>query len=282
MIPQETAWRNVAIGSGLQLFEMSTFGIIFDNWKTMMAAHRNDTARAALVRIYQNAGVLGFYRGLIPWGWLEASTKGGVLFMSQNAVSSKLSSLGYSNEVSAACGGMAGGACQAYTVMGPATFFRTLEITRSSKRTESSLSTVLRVIRSEGVLGIYKGVHATAFRQSSNWAGRFGFSRIIERGLKGESKDRELTKLERLFASSLGGALSTWNQPLDVLRVVQQQQPTRISIPDAARRIYADTGYRGFFRGITPRMCLSVYLTVVMVFGGDEIKERLRNGGEIE
>lgn len=67
MVSHESPWRNIAVGSGLQLFEMSTFGIAFDNWKTMMAAHRNDSPRAALTRIYRKGGIGAFYRGLVPW-----------------------------------------------------------------------------------------------------------------------------------------------------------------------------------------------------------------------
>lgn len=40
-----------------------------------------------------------------------------------------------------------------------------------------------------------------------------------------------------------------------------------------AKVIYQDAGIAGFYRGVTPRIALSVYLTVCMVFGGDQLKE---------
>ncbi len=85
------------------------------------------------------------------------------------------------------------------------------------------------------------------------------------------------------LASIIGGALGCWNQPIEVIRVEMQSQtknvnrPTNLNILSTARYIYSQHGFFGFYRGITPRIGLSVYLTVCMVFGGDQIKERFSN-----
>lgn len=81
-------------------------------------------------------------------------------------------------------------------------------------------------------------------------------------------------------ASVIGGALGCWNQPIEVIRVEMQSQiknpnrPVNPGILSTAKYIYSQHGLLGFYRGITPRIGLSVYLTVCMVFGGDQIKER--------
>jgi hypothetical protein len=61
------------------MFEVSTLGQPFEVLKTQLAANRGQSMAAALSSIYARGGVLGFFQGLIPWAWIEASTKGAVL-----------------------------------------------------------------------------------------------------------------------------------------------------------------------------------------------------------
>jgi hypothetical protein len=61
------------------LFEVSTLGQPFEVIKTQLAANRGQSLKQALTTIYSRGGVFGFYQGLIPWAWIEASTKGAVL-----------------------------------------------------------------------------------------------------------------------------------------------------------------------------------------------------------
>lgn len=49
-----------------------------------------------------------------------------------------------------------------------------------------------------------------------------GFARLAEstiRKAKGKGEDEKLSALEKIAASSIGGALATWNQPIEVVRV---------------------------------------------------------------
>eukprot|EP00171_Calliarthron_tuberculosum_P011334 IDg11334t1 len=128
---------------------------------------------------------------------------------------------------------------------------------------------------------MYKGVNAVALRQATNWGSRFGFSRVIESIIRGNDKERKLSKVERICSSAVGGGLACWNQPLEVLRVEMQLRredapQKRLTIIEAAKRIHSQNGMRGFYRGVTPRVGLSVYLTIVMVFGGDEKTKYMR------
>lgn len=61
------------------MFEVSTLGQPFEVIKTQLAANRGQSLKTALSSIYSRGGFLGFYQGLIPWAWIEASTKGAVL-----------------------------------------------------------------------------------------------------------------------------------------------------------------------------------------------------------
>ena len=51
---------------------------------------------------------------------------------------------------------------------------------------------------------------------------RMGFARLAENGIrniKGKGDSEKLSPLEKIAASSVGGALATWNQPIEVVRV---------------------------------------------------------------
>jgi hypothetical protein len=51
---------------------------------------------------------------------------------------------------------------------------------------------------------------------------RMGFARLAEtsiRKVKGKSEAESLGPLDKILASSVGGALATWNQPIEVIRV---------------------------------------------------------------
>lgn len=51
---------------------------------------------------------------------------------------------------------------------------------------------------------------------------RMGFARLAEtsiRKLRGKTEDDKLGAMDKILASSIGGALATWNQPIEVIRV---------------------------------------------------------------
>ena len=51
---------------------------------------------------------------------------------------------------------------------------------------------------------------------------RMGFTRLGEdtiRKARGKGETEKLGAVEKILASSIGGALATWNQPIEVIRV---------------------------------------------------------------
>ena len=275
--------KNLGIGAAIQVFEVSTLGQPFEVVKTHMAAHRSDGLFTAIGKTWQRGGILGFYQGLVPWAWIEASTKGAVLLWSSSEIEHLgKKHLGVHPSVAAILGGMGGGVCQAYTTMGFCTFMKTVEVTRHKQAGVAHASTwsvASDVLKREGIRGLNKGVSAVALRQMTNWGSRFGISRITETMIKGNDKSRKLSVQEKLLASVVGGTLACWNQPIEVIRVEMQSQaksadrPANMGLRRTAQYIYEKHGLRGFYRGVTPRVGLSTYLTVCMVFGGDQLKE---------
>jgi hypothetical protein len=178
---------------------------------------------------------------------------------------------------------MVGGLAQAYATMGFCTCMKTVEITKhkaaaGGAKVPGTMETFMGIYRAEGIRGINKGVNAVAVRQVTNWGSRFGLSRVAEGGIRrlnGKENGEKLSVIEKISASALGGGLSAWNQPIEVIRVEMQSKkedpnrPKKMTVGNTFKYIYKSNGVKGLYRGIVPRMGLSVWQTVCMVALGD-------------
>jgi len=178
---------------------------------------------------------------------------------------------------------MTGGVAQAYATMGFCTCMKTVEITQhklaaTGVKPPSTFTTFMDIYRKEGIAGINKGVNAVAIRQTTNWGSRFGLSRAAEIGIRrmtGKAEGERLGNLEKVCASALGGGLSAWNQPIEVIRVEMQSKkddpnrPKNLTVGKTFRYIYDNNGLKGLYRGVTPRIGLGVWQTICMVALGD-------------
>jgi hypothetical protein len=178
---------------------------------------------------------------------------------------------------------MFGGLAQAYATMGFCTCMKTVEITQHKLAAQgikppSTFATFADIYRKEGIRGINKGVNAVAIRQVTNWGSRFGLSRLAENGIRkmtNKENGERLSAIERVTASALGGGLSAWNQPIEVIRVEMQSKtvdpnrPKNLTVGKALKYIYSQNGVKGLYRGVTPRIGLGVWQTVCMVALGD-------------
>ena len=178
---------------------------------------------------------------------------------------------------------MLGGLAQAYATMGFCTCMKTVEITKhraaaGGAKPPGTIETFMSIYRAEGIRGINKGVNAVAVRQVTNWGSRFGLSRVAENGIRkvtGKDDGVALSVGEKILASGLGGSLSPWNQPIEVIRVEMQSKkedpnrPKKMTVGNTARYIYSQNGLKGLYRGVTPRIGLSVWQTICMVALGD-------------
>jgi hypothetical protein len=223
------------------------------------------------------------YQGLIPWAWIEASTKGAVLLFVASEAEYYARVAGASEFGGGIIGGVTGGVAQAYATMGFCTCMKTVEITQhklaaTGVKPPSTFTTFMNIYRQEGIKGINKGVNAVAIRQMTNWGTRFGVSRLSEQGIRsvtGKAENEKLGALEKIGASVIGGASSAWNQPIEVIRVEMQSKkedpnrPKKMTVGNTARYIYSTNGLKGLYRGVTPRIGLGIWQTVCMVAMGD-------------
>jgi hypothetical protein len=197
--------------------------------------------------------------------------------------------MGASEFVGGITGGVSGGVAQAYATMGFCTCMKTVEITKhkiaaAGVKPPSTWATFMDIYRREGIRGINRGVNAVALRQMTNWGSRFGLSRLAEEGIRKISHKGEGQKLsawEKILASGLGGGLSAWNQPIEVIRVEMQSKtedpnrPKNLTVGKTMKYIYSTNGIKGLYRGVTPRIGLGVWQTICMVALGDMYVEHL-------
>ena len=99
-----------------------------------------------------------------------------------------------------------------------------------------------------------------------------GFARLAEqpvRAFSGKSEKDKLGPMERIICSSIGGALGCWNQPIEVVRVEMQsmakaagpERPAKATIGGTLSYIYKESGIKGLYRGISPRIALGIWQT---------------------
>ncbi|CAE6523920.1 unnamed protein product [Rhizoctonia solani] len=287
---QGVSWSNIAVGATMNMFEVTTLGQPLEVLKTQMAANRSQTMLQALRSVWSRGGVAGFYQGLIPWAWIEASTKGGVLLFTAAEVESRVVKFGLSPASAGLLGGMSGGIVQAYATMGFCTCMKTAEITRHKQaaagiKPPSTWVVFADIYRREGIAGINKGVNAVALRQMTNWGSRIGFARLAEttiRKVRGKTENDKLGAADKILASTIGGALGTWNQPIEVVRVEMQSmskeatasanRPAKLTVFNTLAFIYKENGIKGLYRGVTPRIGLGIWQTVCMVSFADYVK----------
>ncbi|KAF9056512.1 mitochondrial carrier domain-containing protein [Panaeolus papilionaceus] len=282
-------WSNIAVGGIMNMFEVTTLGQPLEVLKTQMAANRSQSMWMACKSVWSRGGVAGFYQGLIPWAWIEASTKGAVLIFAASEVESATLRAGINPGLAGLLGGMTGGVAQAYATMGFTTCMKTAEITRAKTaatgvKPPSTWAVFADIYRREGLAGVNKGVNAVAVRQCTNWGSRMGFARLAEdsiRKIRGKGEADKLGALDKIVASSIGGALATWNQPIEVIRVEMQSmakgtananRPAKLTILNTLKFIYQENGMKGLYRGVTPRIGLGIWQTVCMVSFADYVK----------
>lgn len=116
---------------------------------------------------------------------------------------------------------------------------KTAEITRhkaiaaGAEKPPSTFKVFADLYKKEGWKGINKGVNAVAVRQCTNWGSRIGIARLAEQGIRKvrgkEGPNDKLTPFEKILSSTIGGALGTWNQPIEVVRVEMQSMAKQTS-----------------------------------------------------
>ncbi|KAI0474538.1 mitochondrial carrier [Xylaria cf. heliscus] len=286
----QVRWRNLEVGALMNLIQVTTLGQPLEVLKTHVAANRKDSLAFSIRKTWARGGIRGFYQGLIPWAWIEASTKGSILILTSTEVEYYAKTkLRTGNELAGVLAGVAGGAAQAYLTMGVTTCMKTIEVTRSKNlqsgaTVKGTMATFVEILKTKGILGVNRGVNAVALRQITGWSSRIGISRVAEtqiRNITGKPQGEQLSFGQKILASTVGGTLSCWNQPFEVMRIEMQSltndpdRPQKLTMVSTAKHIINTSGFSGFFRGVVPRIGVASWATICMVGLGDIVKDKL-------
>jgi len=138
---------------------------------------------------------------------------------------------------------------------------RQTEVGAANPRYTSMYTSVRIILREQGIRGLYVGLVPTAIRQSSSVGFRFMWYDSVK-ALIGKIPhiNKDLTNL--LSGGTVGGLSVAANNPVDVIKSMQQSVSGGGKSPGArplstwtcAKKIYADSGVSGFYRGLTARV----------------------------
>ena len=200
---------------------------------------------------------------------VESALKGGILLYFKESIIRFCQSIGINDVAAGLIGGFGGGVSQV-TVLGPCTFLVTAAVT--GDKSQSIVKKAQETFRTQGIKGFYHGGVPLMLRQGSNWASRQGISEYVRYLFKSRHDNPKTAKLslgEEAISGIIGGALSTWNQPFEVLRIQAQfaaaKGETQKGMVETAKVIVKEQGIAGLFQGIAPRIGLAIGQTLFLV-----------------
>jgi hypothetical protein len=236
MAPKSTDPRDLAKGATLQCVETVLGGLPFEVWKTQMGSHRSQSTMEALRAIYRNGGFAAFYAGLTP-KLVESVLKGGILLYAKESIIRYTAPV-IGNYPSALIGGFGGGVAQVI-VIGPCSFLVTAAVNANNTvglKPPTLMQQVSSTFKTRGISGFYHGGIALTMRQGSNWASRQVLTELARGAFKKEGKP--LSNVEEAASGVIGGILSTWNQPFEVLRIEAQSNAAKGLPPKTLGQTY--------------------------------------------
>ncbi|KAI8575883.1 hypothetical protein K450DRAFT_259638 [Umbelopsis ramanniana AG] len=143
------------------------------------------------------------------------------------------------------------------------------------------LTTMVYIVRNEGILGVYNGLSASLLRQGTYSTVRFG---LYDQFKAWVAKDEKPTFWQLLFCSTSAGALGgAFGNPSDVVNVRMQNDG---QLPPAMRRNYRNAidgliricreeNPRVLARGIGPNMNRAILMTCSQLTSYDAFKQFL-------
>jgi len=142
----------------------------------------------------------------------------------------------------------------------------------------SFASTLVNMVRTEGIMSIYKGLSASMCREMSYSAIRMGcydiFKQTITKAAPGIDTNSLSIKLGAGLASGcLGAAIAN---PADLIKVRMQAVGANKTLRAQASTIVAERGLKGLYRGIVPTTFRAGILTSSQLGSYDASKQYLK------
>ena len=245
-----------------------------------------------VTEIWTRRGIAGFWDGFMPWGAVQATTKGAVFGYAHavlNNVGRRLD-LASPSLTDTMCGAGAGGIQG--LVLSPLLLLKTRVMTDPSYSRRASMpgasATVesfrvgLRVLGTEGVFSLFKGAGTFAAKRVGDWGSRYAFTNAAEDAMRITTGNQHLGWSHKIAAALVGGTASALATiPIDVMVANIQSASSAGKSVGAFAVITAQFKAGGFealagfaTRGFLPR-CLHVAFTTLVVRTGTAYVEDL-------
>ncbi|KAF9187432.1 mitochondrial aspartate-glutamate transporter agc1 [Haplosporangium sp. Z 11] len=226
-------------------------------------------------KVIKNEGVLGLYRGLGPQLVGVAPEKAIKLTMNdlvRRHLSDKDGNISFVGELIA--GGVAGGSQVVFTNPLEIVKIRLQVAGEAAKSLDAPRPGAMKIVRTLGIMGLYKGASACLLRDIPFSAIYFPVYAHLKKDLFHEGPEHRLTIGELLIAGAAAGMPAAYfTTPADVIKTrlqveAKKGQSSYTGIRDAARKIYREEGFRAFFKGGPARIFRSSpqFGTTLMVY----------------
>nr|AKN21587.1 slc25a-19 [Schmidtea mediterranea] len=148
----------------------------------------------------------------------------------------------------------------------------------SKAQSKRFISVFVKVIKNDGVLGLYNGLSASILRQITYSFPRFGLHDWYKNTV---SKKRKVSVVENVMAAGFGGAIGgITGNPADMINVRMQND---MKLPEASRRnyksafhglfqVFKNEGFKGLFSGVTMTTNRAILMTIGQGAGYDQMK----------
>merc|ERR1740117_642701 len=229
-------------------------------------------------------GVTGLYRGagvrIVGAGFQQMFRWGGYTNISYyfRADDGKISVIG--NTIS----GMGGGICEAIFAVTPVETVKTRvtdDARRGTGKYTGSIDAIVKIMKSEGPAGLYRGAFPTILKQGTNQAVRMPLQQAVFGVISGGDKSLNSSPLYNGIAGTLAGAGSVYlTQPQDVVKSRMQSEQAKAlykSTMDCAMQMAKTEGPTAFFSGAIPRV-VQVGMTTGISFAIYPALTKLLNG----
>lgn len=231
----ESPLAKFLIGGGVTVFFEAFAGGHFLEFLKIAKQTSTDSYLTIARKITAEKGLMGTLDGFMPWGVLQCLVKGAVFSFGQAQAMSMLhDNTVLGPQATMVLTGGIGGFVQG-VVMSPLLLLKTRVMTDSAFRKSASAwqSTVassaigLRVIRAEGMGGLFTGMGLFASKRFLDWTTRFAFVELVQDMVKGRDSKKKLSNSTKLMCSLAGGCLSALATiPVDVTVAVMQDANT--------------------------------------------------------
>ena len=199
-------------------------------------------------------GAVGLYRGMVPalgFAIPKAGIKFGSFSFFHNLIIKNTNN--EDKPIKNLTAGMMAGVTEAILVVTPQETLKTKLIEMNN----GFYNGIKRIVKNEGVLGIYNGLIPTILKQSTNQGLRFMSYGIYKNAIMNINGNQKITTYQSFIGGMIGGSISTvCNNPIDVVKTRMQGLNSHQynSTLNCIRIIIKKEGVYAFYKGLIPRL----------------------------